>query len=258
MKKYLVVFTITLLCNNLNAQDSLQFKYWTAETAITIPKHRFELGIFDESRYGLTDNCEISSHLIKSFLMPTIKIKKYWGNYKGLIIATQHGLFYPSPFMRTVAMEGTGGLISPEFDIPDMISINNKIVISYKPLNNLLLSIYAGFKFAIMFGDLDSRTTIDLPYFYPRFAVFYHQPEIDFGINARGIIISRIGWNFNIDNFVFTNTSENYFMENNLGLTYISREQTCRIEAGYKLCYGNYAFGPQWHLLPMLSFAFKI
>lgn len=258
MKRYLFVLTITLLCNNLNAQDSLLFSYWTSETAITLPKHRVELGIFDESRYGLSNSCEISSHLIKSLLMPNFKIKKFWGNYNGLFIATQHGLFYPSPFLRMVAMEGTGGLISPEFDIPDMISITNKIVVSYKPLKNLMLSIYTGFKFAIVFGDLDARTTIDLPYFYPRLAVFYHQPEIDFGINARGKIISKIGWNFNIDNFLFTNTSENYFMENNLGLTYISRKQTFRIEAGYKLCYGNYAFGSQWHLLPLLSVAFKI
>ncbi len=258
MKRYLLFLFLSFIFINLKAQDSVMFNYWTGGTAFVLPKHRFELSILDESHYGLSDRFEISSHLIKSLLMPNLKIKISWGSYNGFYFASKHGLFYPSPFMRTVAREGIGGLISPEFNIPEMVSINNQIIVSCSPLKNTILSAYTGFNFALKSGELDERTTIDLPYIYPRLAVFYNRPEIVAGLDFRGNFTRCFGLKYNIDNFLFLNTSENYFLENTLVLTYTSKKQKTRIELGSKLSYGKYLWGEQWHLLPMLSFAFKL
>lgn len=259
MKKYLFIIIINLSILSLNAQDSLSYKYFNNGTAFTMPKHRFELGILDESSYGLKDDLQISSpHLIVCFLLPNFQIKKYWGSYHGFYFASKHGIFYPSIFMRTVATKGTGGLISPEYKIPDMLAINNQMLVSYIPFKKAILTINAGFKFAINSGELNPQSTIDFPIFYPRLAVFYNQPELDAGIDFRGTIIRRLGWQLSVDNFWFSNTDFNYFMEHNLGLTYISKKQTCKIELGYKLCYGKYVPGDQWHLLPLAGFVFKL
>ncbi|MCX6230587.1 MAG: hypothetical protein NTZ33_03490 [Bacteroidetes bacterium] len=258
MKRCLLMIFVGLFFFQLNAQDSLWFRCWTGGTAFTMPKHRIEMNFFDESAYGLTNSIEISSNLPMGLLMPQFSIKKYWLNVQGLSIASKHGIFYPSPFLRTVAREGIGGLISPEFDIPQMIAISNQIILSYSPFKKSIFSGFAGFKFALKSSTLDERTTIDLPYIYPRLAVFYSQPEIDAGIDFRGSIIKWMGWQFNTTTFLFMNTTENYFQETNLSLTYTSKKQKFKFIGGSKLCYGKYVPGPQWHLLPMFSFAFKL
>ena len=244
---------------SLNAQDSLSYKYFNGGTAFTMPKHRFELGLLDESSYGLKDDLQLSTpHLLVCYLLPNFQIKKYWGSYHGFYFASKHGIFYPSIFMQTLAMKGTGGLISPQYKIPDMIAINNQFLVSYLPFKNAVLTFNAGFKFAINSGDLDPQSTIDFPIFYPRLNVFYKHTELDAGIDFRGVLIKQIGWQLSVDNFWFSNTDFNYFMEHNMGITYTSKKQNRRLELGYKLCYGKYVPGNQWHLLPLAGFAFRL
>ncbi len=185
--------------------------------------------------------------------MPQVKIKAAWGEYSGFVLATEHGIFYPTQFMRLVAKKGTGGLISPEFTIPQMFAVSNRFLVSYRPFKKAILTAHAGITFAVKFGPLDKRTTIDLPIIYPRLAVFYNEPEFDAGIDFRGHFIPRLGWLFNVENFIIRCKEENYFLENKGVLAYTSKKETLRIEAGYKLCFGKYPAAPQWHLLPVID-----
>ena len=109
---------------------------------------------------------------------------------------------------------------------------------------------------SIKSGPLDPRTTIDLPVIYPLFAVFYSQPEFDAGIELRGKLVKTFGWIVNVENFIVCGTEQNYFMENKGVLTYTSIKNKFHLEAGYKLCFGQYPAGPQWHLLPVVDLAF--
>lgn len=252
---FLLLFGI-FMSTGLFSQNIATKNYWTDGTAYTVTKHRLEIGIFTGSRYGITDNLELSTHSLISFLAPKLSIKKSWGEYAGFRFATEHGVFYPTMFMRLVTQKGTGGLISPEFSIPQMFAIDNRFLVSYRPLKNTILSAHAGIKFAIKFDNLDSRTTIDLPVFYPRLAMFYDHPEFDLGVDFQGQFSPRYGLIFNVENFVLPNTTENYFLENNGIVTYTSKKQSIRVEVGYKLCYGKYPFGTQWHLLPLIALIF--
>ncbi|MFZ4522078.1 MAG: hypothetical protein ACOYNC_10245 [Bacteroidales bacterium] len=258
MKKFMLSLLGILLAWNLFSQDSLVRTYWTDGTASNVPGHRWELGLLTAGRYGITDRIEISAHPLMFLLMPQVKVKVGWGNFSGFRFATEHGLFYPTQFMRLVATEGTGGLISPEFTIPQMLAISNRLLVSIVPFKKAILTGHAGISFALKSGPLDRRTTIDLPVIYPRFAVFYNEPEFDAGIDFRGQLIPRLGWLFNIENFIVCGTEENYFLENKGVLAYTSKKETLRIEAGYKLCFGRYPSGPQWHLLPVLDLVFGI
>lgn len=258
MKKVLFSLIGILLCSRLFAQDTLVKDYWTDATAYNIPKHRWELGLFTLSRYGLAKNLELSAHPAMFFLMPQVKLKVGWGEFSGFRLATEHGFLYPTLFMNLVATEGTGGLISPEYTIPQMFAISNRVLASYRPFCKAVLTAHAGISFSVKFGPLNPQSTIDLPVIYPRLAVFYNQPEFDVGVDFRGQFIPRLGWLFNVENFIVCGTEENYFMENKGVLAYISKRETLRIEAGYKLCFGRYPAGPQWSLLPAIDLVFGI
>ncbi len=253
MKKVLLCLIGIFLFSNLFSQDSLTGNYWTDGTAYNIPKKRWELGLFTLSRYGISDKIEISAHPLMFFLMPQVKVKLGWGEHAGFRLATEHELFYPTLFMNLVATKGTGGLISSEFTIPQMFAVYNRFLVSFRPFEKAILTAHAGIAFSVKFGPLDPRTTIDLPVIYPRLAVFYTQPEIDAGIDFRGHFVPRIGWLFNVENFFVCGTPQNYFLENKGVLAYTSKKESLRIEAGYKLCFGKYPAGPQWHLLPVID-----
>jgi hypothetical protein len=139
-----------------------------------------------------------------------------------------------------------------------MFAISNRFMVSYRPFKKAILTAHAGIAFSVKFGSLDPRSTIDLPVIYPRLAVFYNQPEFDAGIDFRGKFVPRFGWLFNVENFIVCGTRNNYFMENKGVLAYTSKKETLRIEAGYKLCFGKYPAGPQWHLLPVIDLVFGI
>jgi hypothetical protein len=258
MKKTLLCLVALFFFSDLFSQDSLTKNYWTNGTACNIPKHRWELGLFTVSRYGITDKIELSAHPLMFFLMPQVKVKVGWGKFSGFTLATEHGIFYPTQFMRLVATKGTGGLISPEFTIPQMFAVANRFLVSYSPFKAALLTAHAGIAFSIKFGPLNPQSTIDLPVIYPRLAVFYNEPELDAGIDFRGKFIPRLGWLFNVENFIVFGTENNYFMENKGVLAYTSKKETLRIEAGYKLCFGKYPYGSQWHLLPVIDMVFGI
>jgi hypothetical protein len=155
--------------------------------------------------------------------------------------------------MNLVSTKGPGGLISPEFEIPFMLSVSNRMLVSYHPFFKALLTAQVGFVFAVKAASPDRRTTIDLPVIYPRFAVFYDQPVVESGIDFRGHLTPLFGWLFAVKNFMVCREKENYFMENKGMAVYMSKRGTLRMEAGYKLCFGRYPYGPQWHLLPALD-----
>ena len=193
MRKVMLCLTGILMSVSLFSQDTVTMKYWTEGTACNIPHKRWELGLFTLSRYGITDNLELSAHPLMFFVMPQVKLKVGWGEYSGFRLATEHGLFYPTVFMQLVARKRTGGLISPEFDIPQMLAVSNRFLVSYKPFKSALLTAHTGIAFSVKFGYLDPQSTIDLPVIYPRLAVFYNQPEFDAGINFRGKFTPQFG-----------------------------------------------------------------
>jgi hypothetical protein len=258
MKKTILCLIGICLCSGLFSQDPPAKDYWTTGTAFTVAKHRWEPALFTLSAYGLSDKVEISAHPLMMFLMPQVNVKVGWGESSGIRFATQHGLLYPTLFMRLVAMSGTGGLISPELTIPNMIAVSNRVLVSFRPFRNSILTGHAGITFSLHSATPDNRSTIDLPVIYPRLAVFYSQPEFDLGIDFRGKFRPRLGWLFSVENFILAGTAQNYFLENKGVLAYTSSTDKLRVEAGYKLCFGKYPDGPRWHLLPDINLIFAI
>ena len=232
--------------------------HWTGGTALNVHQGRWELSLLTASRYGISPRLELQAHPLSFILLPQATLRVGWGTYRRFTLATEHGLFYPTLFMKAVSAEGTGGLISPQYEIPQMVALVNRFLVSYFPFRKSVLTLHAGIAFALRSAAPDPGTTIDLPVIYPRLAVFYNQPETDLGVDFRGYFMPLFGWILSMENFILFNTPQNYFMEHKGMLFYASKRQNFRLEAGYKLCYGKYPYGTQWHLLPAFDLSFGI
>lgn len=252
---HILCFAFLLLVSHSVAQDTVQYGCWNDGTACINRPKRLELDLFQLSSYGISDRVTIYVHPLMVWLLPQIKVKVNWGTKGSFIFTTEHELIYPTFFLSVVSRKGTGGLISPEFHFPQMLSLDNALLVSFSPFRNSLLTARAGIIFAVRFGTIDPSSTIDLPVIYPMLAPFYNSPEFNPGFDFRGKFFSLLGWQFNAECFILTIKENNFFFQNKGVLVYDSKKQHLKIEAGYKLCYGEYPYGNQWHLLPVLDLA---
>jgi hypothetical protein len=248
-KRSLLLILAFLMTIYTMSQKTFSQTFWTGGTALTLPDKRLELRLFGLSSYGLTDRIEISAHPVMFWLMPQVKVK-YRLSEKGVFtITSEHQLNYPTILLNILSRKGIGGMISPEFDFPQMISFYNGIIITRKIAANSSFTGKAGILFALRSGAIDKRSTIDLPVIYPRLATYYHSPVLNPGIDFRGNIFSSIGGQLSVECFVIPGGTENFFLENKGLLTWTLKTKW-QFQAGYRLCYGTYPYGTQWHLLP--------
>jgi len=254
--RYLGILLILIGMNSALVSDEISANQnWSSGTAYLLPVKRYEIGIFQPLRYGLSETRELSLHPIFAFVSPNLSLKLAHDKLGKLQFASDHGINYPTILMNLISREGTGGIISPEFEIPHMISIYNGVILS-KPLGNYhLITVKAGFNFAIKFGDLDKRTTIDLPLVFPRLNVFYNGYGFRSGCDLKGKIFKKWYYLADVDIFYFPGAAENFAFEHK-GLIQWNKSKKFQLCVGYKLSYGNYPFGSQWHLLPAFDIRF--
>lgn len=233
---------------------------WSGGTAHLLSKGRMEIGIFQPFRYGLSGTVEISSYKLSSLLLPNVVIKIARNNFQGWNIATRHGFIYATPLLRwlqsPLGMElgepDKFALISPEFYIPQMVSIHNEILATRIIRGGVQLTIKGGLALAIVGGDLDRSSTIDLPLIFPRLSVYYNKALLRIGTDILGNL--RGGWAYFIDYdlFLMPGARQVYAFEHK-GLFIWSKSDRFRLLFGYKLVAGEYPFGTQAHLFPVFD-----
>ena len=247
-KFYIVLFTLALLCGSVFATNSP----WSTGTAYTLPKGRTEIGIFQQIRYGQTETLEWSTHPILDLLIPNVTVKKSWSTFADWDFSTRHNITYPTPLMRTISRKGTGGIISPEFDIPQMFSLRNEVLLTRKFSPSFLITGKAGLTLAVTSDELDERTTIDLPLVFHRLGVYYNGYGVNFGLDVGGNLTSRFDYMTDVDIFLLPGADENFAFEHK-SLIIWNKSKKFQIMFGYKLVFGEYPFGMQWHLLPLFD-----
>lgn len=228
--------------------DETAWRNWSSGTAYLVPTGRWEIGLFQSLRYGYSESLEFSTHPLAFFLMPNLNVKWSHGSHRSLKISTRHSIYYPTPLLRTISREGTGGIISPEFDIPHMVSIYNEVLFSKPITSSHLITGKAGFCISIKSGDLDEGTSIDLPLVFPRLNVFYQGYGFRSGCKLEGKLVKRWSYLVDIDGFYYPGANEKIAFEHT-GLLLWTKSRRFQLCFGYKLTYGDYPFGTQWHLL---------
>ena len=231
----------------------LSFLCATAAASENLPKGNFETGLFQPLRYGLSENIEISTHPVLMFFIPNLAVQKRHPNWVGLTLVSRHSLVVPTPLLKMVTKKGVGGFISPEFDIPLMIALKNEIQLKRTLNDSWLLSGTAGLTLAYCSKKLDKRTTIDLPVVFPRLGVFYNRYGVNFRLGFAGSLLPKLDLLTDLNVLFLPGMEEGFAFEHKNLLTWTLSNRT-DIQIGYKLIFGEYPFGIQWHLLPLLDF----
>jgi hypothetical protein len=257
LRKSILYILLFPLGSSLIAQD-LSFPVrdtWSFNTAYLMPAHKWECGIYQPFRYGLSNKLEIHANAIILPLIPNAGIKVALGSHDGFVFASDHFISSQTIFLNVVSREGIGGLISPEFDFPFIIAISNSFIVS-KPIGTeSLLSGSAGFVFAFRGDKPDPQSTIDLPVIYPRMTHSYEGITFRAGISYKGAFTRKLFYEEGLQSFFVTRSKNNFFAENSGSLMWAAG-RAIRIKAGYILSYGKYPFDGHWQLWPTIDIVF--
>ena len=250
MKRF---YLILIFCSLIQAQGE-----WLSGTAHILPKGRWETGLFQPVRWGQGENREISFFKLTTLLMPGVTVKQRRGQYNSWIISTSHSLYYPTPLLKAIAKDGIGGMISPEFKIPHLLSLWNMVLAS-KPLpQNKTLTTKVGFALAFGGTDLSKESIIDLPLVYHRLAVYYNGWLLRFGSDLNGQIGEKLSYLIDGD-YILIPGMKGYFTLEHKGMLSWEKSSTFQVSIGYKLIYGLYPDGypnnniARFHALPLLD-----
>ena len=243
MKKIIFYFIIASLVFG-------ETKKWDAHSAYLLPQKRWEMGLFQPFRYGYSESIEYSVHPLWFFVMPNFSLKKSQSDFAGFTSASQYKMVYPTPFLNMIAKEGKFGLISPEFQMPPMLGLSASWLMS-KNMSGLDLTLNSGLDLGFTFGDLDTRSTIDLPLVYHRLGVYYNNWGIHTGLDVQKYISEKIGVLADIDLRLLPGLKGNYSLEHKLLISWYKSENF-RVLTGYKFVMGEYPYGSDMRLLPYI------
>lgn len=229
---------------------------WGYNTAYLKPVHQWESGIAQPFRYGWSSKVELRSNALELPIFPNVGVKIAQGERGGYVFASEHLISYPTLFLNTVAMKGTGGLISPEFaPFPTLVSLRNTLIVSKPAGTHGLLNAFLGYTFSIRSSKPDPNATIDLPLVYPRLAHNYDGSTIRVGFMYKAVISKKFLYEDGVETFIILRNYNNFFFENTGALMWIVGK-SFRIRGGYSLSYGRYPYGTQWQLWPAIDFVF--
>ena len=225
---------------------------WTSKRAHTLAQGRWEKGLFDYLRYGHTDRLEWATHPVLALAVPNLKVKIGYGTYREWRIAAQYAVHYPTPLMRVLRREGIGGVIAPDpdiDDIPHIIGFRGELLGTQALSEFTYLTGKFGVGVALKSGELDERTTIDIPVVFPRMAVYYEGYQLSLGFTLEGALTKEWSYSAGTNVFAIPGTADSFAFELGGWLAW-SRSDRFRVVLGYLLTYATYPFGSQWQLMP--------
>ena len=245
MRKY--IYIIILIGQLSGAQN------WAPHSAHLLMEKRWEMGFFQPLRYGYTETLEVSLHPLLFFVMPNLSVKISHQNMGNWSTASRHSLLYPTPLLNMLS-KGTkigsniASLLSPNFLMPPMVGISNDWLMS-RSLPFADITLHAGIDLGIVIGDLDERSSIDLPLIYHRLGVYYNKWGLDLGVDVFRRFTKRFGIHADIDLRLLPGLNGNYDIEHKLLFIWTNSErfQFC---TGYKFVFGEFPYGEESRFLP--------
>jgi len=260
MKKIIFYFILTSLVFG-------ETKKWVAHSAYLLPQKRWEMGLFQPFRYGYSESIEYSVHPLWFFVMPNFSLKISQSDFAGFTAASQYKMVYPTPFLNMIAKKGIPGIIAPEFQMPPMLGLSASWLMS-KNMAGVNLTLNGGLDLGFAFGDLDTRSTIDIPLVYHRLGVYYNKWGIHTGLDVQKNLTQKFTALFDLD-LIFlpmTGLAEvqidpdasklmgEYSLEHKLLLIW-NKSENFRVLTGYKFVMGEYPYGSDMRLLPYIPMA---
>jgi len=229
-----------------------------AESAAVLRPGEHSMGFLQPLRLGLNGNLELITHPVLDLLQPNLALQKNHGRVAGWQVATRHFAAYPTLFLRTIRKNGTGGIIAPDPDmgkIPQMLYWRSEARISRDFLRSLV-TCKAGIAIGVGGTKMDERLRIDYPLALQRMEVLFNGWGLNLGGAMRYHLNSRIDILLDANLYSLPGSPYSKFFEHKLQV-FLKHSQTFRINCGYILSYGEYPFGSQWYILPLIDFVWQ-
>ena len=235
--------------------SSAQPEYLSLNNAKTIEAGRLETGIFQPLRYGLSDQLEVAVHPLLFALIPNVSVKRLWWQTDKLFFASQHIVTFPSPLLKTLARKGSGGILPEESIVKPIVALNTKLLFTWLYNEKNMVTFEAGVKLAASNKNLD-LPTIDLPLVFPRTAAYYERYALSFAVVTEGSLYKQWEYIANARAFVLPYDVGKWALEQSTKVRWVKPSGKMAIEGGYILTYGDYPFGKQLNILPVVDLRF--
>lgn len=295
MCKYLkILFLLIIILVSLVKKSEAQYELWTIGTAKTMPHKLFEVGIFEPLRYGLTRKVELQTFLTAEALCPNIRTKIHWYTIPKweILVATRHGIFYPTPGMKFIHKYKPLGidwldfhpnrmpvdkvrdpvyhenmLVPLEYDyleetkIGNLVTFTNELLLSKMLIPktsctppNLLLTLKLGVNFSHFF-DTTHVPLINKPMIYQRSAVLHDSVLWYVGLDLDGHLNSYVDFCVDLEFLSVDWDTKDYAIEHK-GLIIFPLGRFTLV-AGYQVSYGTYPDGNRFFVMPLLDLTYR-
>jgi hypothetical protein len=244
-----------------------QFPTWNIGTAKTLPPLDFRIAAFQPSAIGIVRTVELSAQPLLFFVAPNISMKKQW-YLKRIIIATNHGFYYPSYTLKLISKNRIAGLLEKDVNIPQIFAFRNEVLITRElgakqctaylepeqgvedKTKNIIFTLKLGVQFALE-ADESSFRAIEKPVLYQRTAVYQDTTLWYAGFDADGPLYKNINFSADID--LFSVDFKDYAVEHK-GMLLFNRNNRFSCLIGYKLSAGTYPDNFRFGIYPLVDF----
>lgn len=176
---------------------------FSAHTARVLPHGRLEAGVFSPLRLGVRDRVDVALHPGWFLVAPNAQVKVAWGSRGPLSLASTHGLLYPTPLMRLLSREGTGGIVPADVRYPHLLASANHLLAT-AALGGHLLTLRAGGRVARNLTPFDGPelwSQVEWHLVWPRAAAWFTGWSADVGLAAEGPLRGRLGYRVALERF---------------------------------------------------------
>jgi len=241
-----------------------QYPTWNIGTAKTLPPLDFRIAAFQPSSIGLTRTIELSSHPVLFFVAPNLSIKKQW-YLKRIIIATNHGFYYPSYALKLISKKSIADLPDANTIIPDIYVFRNELLVSKElgakqctaymepgvedKTKNIIFTFKLGVQFALKSGN-STLKAVDKPVLYQRTSIYQDTTLLYTGFDVDGPLYKNINFSADID--LLSLGFKEYAIEHK-GLLIFNHNNRFSFIAGYKLSAGTYPDKFRFGIYPVID-----
>ncbi len=228
--------------------------YAPAESAFLLKDGERTAGLFQPKRYGLNEKYELSTLAWFFPLYPNACLKMKIRQSENRALSVRGTAAYPTLLLNLIQKEGTLGILAddPDIDdIPQMMLFRSELLMSIKQ-SSWLVTGKMGITACLGGKQMDERLTVDYPMAYPRILTLMNGWALNMGLDGRYALSNKWQLLADGDFFVIPGMDDDRFFEHKLLFARrISRKLS--IESGYKLSWGEYPWGTQWYLVPVVD-----
>lgn len=254
---FVVLMAVFVLSSSAQAENSVLRAPFAGHTAYVVGEDNFEIGVFGALRYGLTENVELSTHPLFLFVIPNVAAKVAWWSGENSQFSSRHTLVYPTLLLNLVSREGTGGILPPTTEVPQVFALSNDALFSHQISEHHTMTWRLGVTVAPHFGGGTTGATqfptIDVPLVYARTAAYHSIGSGVAGLAVDGPIWGPFSFVVDADVFVMPGMDVGKFaVEQGTTLRW-NPSGSWIVQAGYRLVVGSYPFGMQTDIFPVLD-----